>query len=445
MFSIDTFDEAIKSFYEATDLDVKAVERREFMFSHQHRHKAFPSVDALREYAMQESPVSITHSLARYFDPDRREPYATKGLDPKEHVRWGMDDKVHAGIDIGFDIDYDHLPNITSYRHGLEHARENAKRLYTFLTNDLAIDPQYISIRFSGHRGFHMVVTDESLLSMGTEERANIENYVRGHDVHLSGFLHVSNHQGVWANKKSQFQYRLYPNNVPGWGGLFTQTFIDMVNEYHSLPTDESRKQKLKDWTPIHQGSIKDSTFKRPSFISEKTVKITDGVYKQIHEFLSNKYVLGQLSKDWALSHHATAAGLKTTGLKHLIRMVIQQAQLTKGVEADAITKELNRQLRLPGSLHTSSGMPCIIITYDMLNNLDLMFEHIRDAVGREMVEVVVKNECFVHVLDRQVAPGTYTVPLYEAYAIMCMDVKVEKEKATTPTSEEVDAAAIDV
>ena len=73
------------------------------------------------------------------------------------------------------------------------------------------------------------------------------------------------------------------------------------------------------------------------------------------------------------------------------------------------------------------------------------MFEHIRDAVGREMVEVVVKNECFVHVLDRQVAPGTYTVPLYEAYAIMCMDVKVEKEKATTPTSEEVDAAAIDV
>ena len=185
MFSIDTFEEAIKSFYETTDLDVKAVERREFMFSHQSRHKAFPSVDALREYAIETAPVSITHSLARYFDPERREPYATKNMSPDEHVRWGMDDKGHAGIDIGFDIDYDHLPNIRSYRHGLEHAKENAKRLYFFLTKDLAIDPQYISIRFSGHRGYHMVVTDESLLSMGTAERANIENYVRGHEVHL--------------------------------------------------------------------------------------------------------------------------------------------------------------------------------------------------------------------------------------------------------------------
>ena len=56
LFSIDTFEEAIKSFYETTDLDVKAVERREFMFSHQSRHKAFPSVDALREYAVETAP-----------------------------------------------------------------------------------------------------------------------------------------------------------------------------------------------------------------------------------------------------------------------------------------------------------------------------------------------------------------------------------------------------
>ena len=173
----------------------------------------------------------------------------------------------------------------------------------------------------------------------------------------------------------------------------FTQTFIEMVNEYYALPTDEMKMERLKSWTPIHQGSIKDSTFKRPSFTSKETVKITDGVYQQIHDFLTNQYVLEQLTKDWALTRHANAAGLKSTGLKHLIRMVIQRAQLTKGVEADAITKELNRQLRLIGSLHTTSGMPCIEITYDMLDDLDLMFEHIRDSVGRDMVEIEVKNE----------------------------------------------------
>ena len=442
MFSIESFDEAVRSYYESATLDVKAIERREFMFSNHDRHRSFPDVESLRAYAMEKAPTSVTHSLARYFDPERREPYATKDVDPSQHLRWGMSDKGYAGIDIGFDIDYDHLPNITSYRHGIEQARENALRLFTFLTKDLALNPDHISIRFSGHRGFHMVVTDESLLSMGKEERANIENYVRGHDVHLSGFMYVSNNKGVWSNRQGQFEYRLYPNNVPGWGGRFTKTFIEMVDEYHSLPDDEHRLRLLESWTPIHLGPIKESTFKRPSFTSENRVNITEGVYKQIHDFMMNEYALNQLSKDWRLSHWAEASGLKSSGLKHLIRMVIQQAQLRKGVEADAITKDLNRQLRLPGSLHTTSGMPCIEITFDMLNNLDNMFEHIRDTVGKEMVEVEVKNECFVHVLDRHVAPGSYTVPRYEAYSIMCMDAKVEAQKnEAAPTSEEADAA----
>lgn len=442
MFSIDTFDQAIRSYYETANLDVKAIERREFMFSNNDRHRAFANEDELRAYAMKKSPTAITHSLARYFDPARREPFGTKDEDPSTHMKWGMADKGYSGIDIGFDIDYDHLPNITSYRHGIEQARENATRLLDFLVKDLGVGHEHISIRFSGHRGFHMVVTDESLLSMGADERANIENYVRGHDVHLSGFMYVSNNKGVWANKQGQFEYRLYPSNVPGWGGRFTQTFIEMVNEYHSQPDEEHQRRILEAWTPIHHGAIKESTFKRPTFTSENRVSITDGVYKQIHDFMTNEYALTQLSKDWRLSHWASASGLKSSGLKHLIRMVIQQSQLRKGVEADAITKDLNRQLRLPGSLHTTSGMPCIEITFEMLNNLDLMFEHIRNTVGTDMVEIEVKNEVFAHVLDRQVAPGSYTVPRYEAYSIMCMDLKEEaKKNEATPTSEEADAA----
>ena len=136
---------------------------------------------------------------------------------------------------------------------------------------------------------------------------------------------------------------------------------------------------------------------------------------------------------------------MKNAATQHLIRMVVQQTQLRKGVEADQITKDLKRQLRAVGSLHTTSGLPCIEITYEMLDNVDKLFEHIRESLGKDLVEISVKNEVYVYPLDRHVVPGDYTVPRYEAYSILCADLStdsVEKEKATTPTPEEADVAA---
>lgn len=443
--SIDDFNEVLREFYSRTELKISSLQRREFCFDKTNRHHAFNSLDDLKEYLDEKPPKVFYHSLARYFDPSRREPFATKKIDPDTHKTWVMEDKGFESIDIGFDIDYDHLPNITSYRNGLEQASDNAKRLHRFLTKDLGISPEVISIRFSGNRGFHMVIDDEDLITMGVEERTNIENFVRGDEVHLSGFMDVSNSKKVWTNPRGQYEYRLYPKGVPGWGGNFTDTFIDMVEEYHEERlSDEDRLDLLRSWIPIKQ-SVNHSMFKRPKFVSDVKEQIKEPTLLQIHNFLLNQHVLHNLSKDWRLTHWAKSSGMKNAAIQHLIRMVVQQTQLRKGVEADQITKDLKRQLRAMGSLHTTSGLPCIEITYEMLDSVDHLFEHIREALGKDLVEISVKNEVYVYPLDRHVVPGDYTVPRYEAYSILCADLatdSVEKEKATTPTPEEADVAA---
>ena len=90
-----------------------------------------------------------------------------------------------------------------------------------------------------------MVIDDEDLITMGAEERTNIENYVRGDEVHLSGFIDVSNSKKVWSNPRGQYEYRLYPKGVPGWGGHFTDTFIELVDEYHQEHLTEEDRLNL--------------------------------------------------------------------------------------------------------------------------------------------------------------------------------------------------------
>ena len=184
--------------------------------------------------------------------------------------------------------------------------------------------------------------------------------------------------------------------------------------------------------------------FKRPKFVSDVKENIKEPTLLQIHNFLLNQHVLRNLSKDWRLTHWAKSSGMKNAAIQHLIRMVVQQTQLRKGVEADQITKDLKRQLRAVGSLHTTSGLPCIEITYEMLDNVDKLFEHIRESLGKDLVDVSVKNEVYVYPLDRHVVPGDYTVPRYEAYSILCSTLppKTPKKKATTSTPEEADVAA---
>ncbi len=183
-------------------------QQREYGFQYfdvqrMHRHIAFVDEDSLRAHLVEKTPLHAYVSTALYLRPDAQ----------------NMDEKEWLGANLVFDIDVDHiegyseqlrickkclevmsedicrncgspteelvLPTTASIRLALEHLR----RLLDMLERDLGA--QKIAVYFSGHRGVHVHVYDEQFISLSSEQRREIVDYVKaiGIDVKELGFV----------------------------------------------------------------------------------------------------------------------------------------------------------------------------------------------------------------------------------------------------------------
>jgi len=164
------------------------------------RHLAFSSISELKNYILNNIPRHIYYSSARYQEPGN--PI--------------MDEKKWLGSDLVFDIDSNDIPeciennmviqqrfckkcgykvdqqdvktcpNCGSELARFEHveprcidmAKEHAMKLMDILEQDFGFTN--ISIAFSGHRGFHIVVElDEESRYMTTDDRREIVSYIK--------------------------------------------------------------------------------------------------------------------------------------------------------------------------------------------------------------------------------------------------------------------------
>ncbi len=161
-----------RNFYRnSARLQVDNVETREFAFQTFRggfvRHKSFKTVDELAKFLVEKTPKHLYHSSARY-------------RNPSEEV---MDNKGWLGADLVFDIDGDHL-NTEACRgveiitiKCLEDAREEANKLIDTLRQELALEPSRVA--FSGHRGFHIYVSESEVLTLGQRERRELVNFLK--------------------------------------------------------------------------------------------------------------------------------------------------------------------------------------------------------------------------------------------------------------------------
>ena len=179
-------------------------ERREFaalLFRNRMmvRHKSFISVGELRNFLLADAPSDVYYSSAYYERPGAAE----------------MSAKGWIGADLIFDIDADHIPTSCDRTHDewvcekcgfsgkgitpekcpvcggekfdentwlcevcLDSAKSETIKLLGLLTDDFGIADEKIHVFFSGHRGYHVHVTDEALRSIDTLERKEIVDYV---------------------------------------------------------------------------------------------------------------------------------------------------------------------------------------------------------------------------------------------------------------------------
>jgi len=149
------------------------------------RHLSFQSLASLREFLVNKTPRNSYYSVAIYRDP------------AAPH----MEDKGLIGAELMFDIDSDHIEgcDATTLKLGgrelhvmtercIELGKEHELRLLDILTNDFGFTKDEVRTYFTGNRGFHTVVRakDEEWLKLGSRERRELIDYIKGVGLDLS-------------------------------------------------------------------------------------------------------------------------------------------------------------------------------------------------------------------------------------------------------------------
>jgi DNA primase small subunit len=136
------------------------------------RHRGMATVEDLRSILKETAPSDVYYSCAYYENPDK-----------------SMETKGWLGADLVFDIDADHIPSKHIKEHDstnwlcevcLELAKEETLKLVDVLASDFGLSLSDLRVAFSGNRGYHVHVENESLISLDQTARKEIVDYMRG-------------------------------------------------------------------------------------------------------------------------------------------------------------------------------------------------------------------------------------------------------------------------
>lgn len=180
------------------------INKREFGFNlfegFMLRHKKFSNCDELKEFLISKTPMDAYYSCAYYENPEAE-----------------MDKKGWIGADLIFDIDADHITTQCDKVHDewtcnnckftgkgitpekcplcngekftvitwpcekcLDAAKNETIKLMEFLEEDFGFSEKEIRIFFSGHRGYHIQVENETVRELNASERKEIVDYITG-------------------------------------------------------------------------------------------------------------------------------------------------------------------------------------------------------------------------------------------------------------------------
>ncbi len=163
------------------------------------RHISFKSKGEALAEILKQSPSSVYCSNARYEYPTR--PIEEKGwlgaelifdidaTDIPTQCKRGHDlwycEKCHASGKLPRPPKCTRCDGPSTEFHGtcetcLDAAKEHAKRVVAFLTDDFGVDRGAIRVYFSGNRGYHLQVYDSRFDRLDSAARGEIAEYIRG-------------------------------------------------------------------------------------------------------------------------------------------------------------------------------------------------------------------------------------------------------------------------
>ena len=338
------------------------------------RHRAFGSEGELHDYLRGIGPAHAYYSVAYYEYPGA----------PK------MKEKNWLKADLIFDIDSDHLPGgINSYADMLEKGKRETLKLLEFLMDDFGFREDQVHAVFSGGRGYHFHISEESVLSLGSAERREIVDYVSSKGLNLERIFtkkDISGDAGAESAKISVFP----SEDDGGWGGRINRHLISHLT---SISKNKNAVDILTGFDGI--GKVK---------------------AKKIIDVFQDESRVAALKK----GKMDALGGIK----KELLETIVNQGveQMAACVD-EPVTADIKRLIRLPGSLHGKSGMKVTALSIDELET----FEPLNDAVvfsdKSEKIKVIKPFAVQMKGKDLMVEEGVQEVPEYAAIYLMCRGV----------------------
>jgi len=297
------------------------------------RHIGFSKRKELFGFLVDKAPCHVYYSSAYYQYPDAPT----------------MQEKKWMGAELIFDLDSDHLPNAEklSYNQQLDAVKkEFIKLVNDFLLGDFGFDEKYVTLYFSGGRGYHCHVTDPRILGLSSSDRREIVDYITGRDLKDSLVFHeqVTGRRSYGRiNYPSGKSLKMPRPDEPGWRGRISRGVIEIINE---IKKSDNPYEKLREY-----GVKKNDAEKLLNDLSEERIK-------RIKE--------GQLDQSKTIRRFFLNNALRKTAVV-----------MSAGETDEPVTCDVKRLIRLPGSLHGKTGLKVQKIPLDKLES----FNPLNDAV----------------------------------------------------------------
>lgn len=375
--SLEFLKNLFSNYYELNTVDLPdRFGRREFAFitfggKGMIRHIGFDKKNQFYHFIKTRAPSHIYYSSAYYKKPDAPT----------------MQEKDWMGAELIFDLDSDHLPDVgnLSYKQQLDVVKkEFIKLVNDFLLNDFGFDQKYIELYFSGGRGYHCHVKDSKILSLDSNERREIVDYITGRDLKDSLMFH----EQITGLKR--YGRRSYPSgkslkmpmpDEPGWRGRISRGIIEIIEE---IRKSENPIMRLKEY-----GVNESDAEKLLLDLSEERVsRIKQGKLDQSK--LIRKFFLNNALRNTAVS-------------------------MSAGETDEPVTCDIKRLIRLPGSLHGKTGLKVVKIPINKIKE----FNPLEDAVvlPDKPIKVDIYQPTDIKIKDDsyKLKDGEQTIPSYLA------------------------------
>ena len=388
--SAHSLESLLKAFYAEASFDLPVPKRREFAFQHwdapgpNDRHHHFSDFEELRRVMEHRAPKALFASSAHYLDPG--------------HPR--IDNKGMVSSELVFDFDVGDLPSheqSDDFWQNMDAVATHVRRLLEERLPELGFDTSNAFISFSGGKGFHVRFFEEALGGMSKTAREEIQNHVSGNALNP---MHVF---GVGRKTpRSKLRPRYIPGLTGGWPGVVSACTREYLLTIASVD-DATAIAFMKANAPIQRSG--ENKGKKVTVANATLTEIVRAI-RASPRFVEEGGIFESILKTKKNSDF-------------VVESILWLAKIRYGCAIDlSVTSDPRKLLRVPGSIHGKTGLPCIVLSRDELN-CESIKRKIAERVGEDEVNICLKHPV-------RTPFGTFesevTLPRYQALAALCAE-----------------------